>query len=145
MADVVTTVATVIGGGLAGGGLVAIVNAFATRRVVRVDAADRLSDAAVEWAAELKKDAADARMEAAEARRESAEARRETTEARREAVDIRAQLHAVKTELEQVFATMRRWQAAVWSPHASLEGLRVLVPQPPAANGTAGVHVDDVR
>lgn len=120
MSDLTTTVATVVGAALGGGGLVAVVNAFARRRTVRTDAADRLSDSALRWVEQFQEEAAEARREAAECRRESAEARREMAAVRLEAKELAADLH--------------RLRAAILDPRITIERLRALV-EPGGYNG----------
>jgi hypothetical protein len=125
-----TLVATIAGAIFGGGGMAVIVNAFARRGVTRVEAADRLNEATLEWAEQLKSDAAGARREASEARHEASEARREATAAHRE-------MRAIKLEAEELagfLAQVVRW---VQSPDMSMERLRVLVSQAGPLNGAA--------
>lgn len=123
-------VATVVGGIISSAGVAALVNAVAGRRTVKVDAADRLTDSALEWAQALKADADSARQDAAESRREAAEARRDANEARREATEARREAAEANRE-------MRRLIRLIHDPYVTLDRLRALVPQP-GANGTGG-------
>jgi predicted ABC-type ATPase len=123
-----TLVSSIVGAVFAGGGAAAVVNALARRRVVHVEAADRLNESTLEWAEQLKADAHGARIDASEARKEAADARREATEAHR-------QMRAVKTEAEEIasyLAVVVRW---IQSPDMSMERLRALVNQSGPVNG----------
>jgi hypothetical protein len=122
--------------GIGGGGVVAFVQAFAGRRVAKADAAERLTGSALEIAEELKKDAKDARAEAAGARSEAAGARREATEAHN-------QMRQIRVEAEDLAGRLRMLVAAIWSPTASIDGLRALVPQGLGPNGLRGWARDE--
>lgn len=113
MTDLVTTGAGFVAAALGGGGLVAIVNAFAKRRQVKVDAADRLSDGALKWVDEFQADAREARHEAAEARREATEAH--------------AQMRAVRAEAQWLAGQLKALRRAIIDPNATIERLRMLV------------------
>lgn len=122
MSNWTTTLASLLGAGLGGGGLVAVVNAFARRKVVRVDAADRLSDSALRWVEQFQEEAAEARREAAACRQESIEARRE--------------MHLVREEAKELAADLHRLRRAILDPNASLERLRAMVGPDGPGNGT---------
>lgn len=124
MSDLPTMIATVVGAGLGGGGLVAIVNAVARRRPVKVDAADRLSDGALKWVDEFQADAREARSEAAHARREATEAH--------------AQMRAVRAEAEWLAGQLQALRRAIMAPDATLDRLRALVGPDANHNGTGG-------
>lgn len=111
--------------GLSGGGLVAIVQGLFQRRVTRADAADRLTDSAVEWATALKADADSARREAGEAYEAARAARRELTEVHR-------QMAALADEVEIVTLRLRQWRTAILDPQTTLERLRAMVDAEPA-------------
>jgi chromosome segregation ATPase len=113
-------VAYVVGGILSGGGLVAIINAVSRKRLIKVEVADRLNEATLEWAEAMKADNA-------EVRRENAETRMELTEARREASEIRRDLSAARHEAEALGDDLRRLRTAILDPHATLERLRFMV------------------
>lgn len=119
--SLVTWVATAVGGLVGGGGLVAMVNAFAKRRTVKVDAADKLSDGALRWVDEFQTEAREARNEAASARREAAEAH--------------AQMREIRAEAELLARELRHLRMAILDPNATVGRLRLLV-EPPG-NGSA--------
>jgi uncharacterized coiled-coil DUF342 family protein len=119
--DLPTTVATAIGSLLAGGGLVAIINAFAKRRTVRADAAARLSDETLKWVNEFQDNAKEARAEAALARQEATEAH--------------AQMRAVRSEAEWLAGQLQQLRRAILDPQATIERLRAMV-GPDYPNGT---------
>ena len=106
-------VGTAITSLLASGGLIAVVNAVANRRKVKVDAADQLSDAALEQVRSALEQVAMARRDAEEARRSATHAWAEAADARREAMTVAAQL--------------RRLHSEILSPVATIEHLRTLV------------------
>lgn len=108
-----TTLASIVGAALGSGGLVAIINAVAGRRKVKVDAADRLSDGALKWVDEFQSDAKEARSEAAAARREATEAH--------------AQMRAVRAEAEWLAGQLQQIRRAIVDPGATLERLRAMV------------------
>lgn len=131
-------VTSIIGALLTGGGLVAVVNAVANRRKTKVDAATELSDTALEMIREVRTDAmqqielarqiaVSARRDAEDARRSAGQAWAEATEARREAVDMRREAMATAAQL-------RRLHAEIWSPIATVDGLRRLL-DPGGSNG----------
>ena len=108
-----TLVAAVLSALLGGGAVVAVINAVANRRKVRVEVADRLSDSSLKWVQEFQEEAQRARLEASEARREVAEVRRELGDVRREA--------------EALARDLRNLRGAIMSPTATLERLRAMV------------------
>lgn len=128
MSDLSTQVATVLGSLMAGGGLVAIVNALAKRRTVKVDAAARLSDETLKWVNEFQEKAKEAEVNAKEARTEAAAARREATEAH-------AQMREVRAEAEWLAGQLRQLRRAILDPGASLERLRAMVGPDYPGNG----------
>lgn len=117
------TVATALGGVLGGGGSVAIVNALASRRGRKVDAADRLSDGALKWVDEFQADAREARSEAAAARHEATEAH--------------AQMRAIRAEAEWLAGQLQQLRRAILDPGATLERLRAMVGPDYPGNGMA--------
>jgi septal ring factor EnvC (AmiA/AmiB activator) len=121
-------VASVAAALLTGGGFVAIVNAVSRRRLVRVEVADRLNEATLEWAEAM-------RAENAEIRRDNTETRQELAEARREAAEVRREMTVVRHEAEALAHDLRRIREAILDPDATLERLRALVGNQ-SANGT---------
>lgn len=113
-------IAYIIGGILSGGGLVAIVNAVSRKRLIKVEVADRLNEATLEWAESMKRDNA-------EVRRENAETRKELGEARREAAEIRRDLTMARHEAEALADDLRRLRSAILDPEATLERLRAML------------------
>jgi TATA-binding protein-associated factor Taf7 len=105
---------------MSGGGVAAIITAFAKRRTIQVDAAARLNDAALKYVAEQQAAGVDARQEAREARQEASEARREATEAHR-------QMSNIRREAELLADDLRRLRMAIMDPHITLERLRAMV------------------
>lgn len=134
MVDVATLVTSVVGAIVGGGGFVAVVQAVSGRRTVQVDAAQRLNEAAMEWATSLKEDARAAREEAAMTRRQAAD---EHARMQRDADAMHAQMQQVRIQAEAVVGRLRMVCAAIWAPAATVEGLRVMVPRPMAVNGGA--------
>jgi chromosome segregation ATPase len=128
MGDLTTTVATVLGALITGGGLVAVVNALARRRTVKVDAAARLSDETLKWVNEFQEKAKEAEINAKEARTEAAGARREATEAH-------AQMRAIRAEAEWLAGQLQQLRRAILDPGASLERLRAMVGPDYPGNG----------
>lgn len=122
------TAATIAGALLTGGGFVSIVNAISRRRVVRVEVADRLNEATLEWAEAMKRDNA-------EVRRENSETRQELAEARREAAEVRREMTVVRHEAEALADDLRRLRLAILDPEATLERLRALLGSGMSANG----------
>lgn len=119
------TAGTVVASVLASGGAVALINAFANRKKVKVDAVDQLSDTALEQVRSALEQVALARQDAADARRSATQAWAEAAEARREAMAVAAHL--------------RRLTSEILSPVATIEHLRTLV-SPGTQNGYYGRH-----
>jgi uncharacterized membrane protein len=120
---------TLLGSGIGGAfvwGIVEVVKTIANRPLRDAQAADQLSDSALEHVREARDEARQARQEANEARREASEARREAVEARREAMTA--------------VARMRQLVTAIQSPYATIEQLRAMVADPPSSNGSALVN-----
>lgn len=122
----ITTVVTAIGALLAGGGGATIINAFARRKVVHVDAATALNDQALQFVKSVEQSAQEARRSAGEAwaqadlaRREASEARREAGDARREAAEIGRELRALRTVILDPLALSE--------PGFTIERLRTMV------------------
>lgn len=116
-----TVLPTVIAAALGGGGLVAIVNALARRKVTKIEAADRLNDSTLEWADKLQAHATNALKEAADAHREASAAREE--------------MAAVRQEARALAWELRRLRQAILDPRITLDQLRLLVNDVPP-NGT---------
>lgn len=125
------TVITVVGSVLGGGGFVALVNAFARKKLTKADVADRLSDSTLRWVEQFQEEAASARREASDMRREAAEARREASEARAEWRASRAEWQtmrqAMQREMRALVDQIRRVRAAAWSPNATIEKVRAVI------------------
>jgi urease accessory protein UreF len=124
-----TLVAALIGGG----GVVAIVNAVARRRLTHVEAATQLNDQAIEWAKHLEASAAEARNSAVQAwaqasasARDAADARREATDARREATEARMEAAEIGRELRTLRSVITD-PAALQEPAATIARLRAMV------------------
>lgn len=118
--NVLSALAAIIGGG----GVVALINALARRRLTRADAESRLSDSTLKWVEQFQREAAGARQEASDMRREAADARREASEARAEWRQMRMQM---QHEMQDLADRIRRIREAVWSPTATLESVRTVV------------------
>ncbi len=115
-----TILSAVAGGGLSGAGT-ALAAAVMQRPKVRADALAVLTDAAVKQVNELQE--------------EVAAARRETAAARLETEAARAQVRLLTAEVDDCMRTLRAWRAAIFSPAATVEGLRAMVGQDPGNNG----------
>lgn len=113
----IETAGTVVASVLASGGAVAIVQAVASRRKVKVDAADQLSDAALD---QLRAVRTDAMEQIALARRDVEDARRSAQQAWAEAADARREAMAATAQL-------RRLHSEILSPVATVDHLRTLV------------------
>jgi len=131
MSGTIGSVASVVASALAGGGFVAIVNAFARRRAVKADVTEKLTGAALKMLQAAQTDANEAYREASEARREAAEARRETGQARREVAQLSAEVDALAGRVHRLLG----W---IHDPYMSIERLRVLAPMPPEQVNGAG-------
>lgn len=107
---------------VSGGGLVAIVNALASRRKVKTDAAARLSDEALKWVGEFQEEAKAARSEAAALRRE-------TTRTREEAQEARVQVAVVTGQAEALGRQVQALRAAILDPQVTREQLHSMVRQ----------------
>lgn len=108
-------IAAVLGsGGLTG--VIALVQAVVRRGKHRVDAVDVLSDTAREWVVDFKAEAQSARAE---------------THA------LRTEVHRVREEATALADELQRLRLAIFSPTATIDGLRELVRRGsgPSANG----------
>ncbi|BAL87285.1 hypothetical protein AMIS_20650 [Actinoplanes missouriensis 431] len=108
--QIVTAVIGVLGGI---GGLGALVGSVFQRRKIRAEAADVLTDTALTLVEPLQE-------RVKEVTKEAKEAREEARQAREEMADLR-------TSLAELMGLMRRWRAAVLSPHVSRETLMEMV------------------
>lgn len=115
-----TVIASVVAALLGGGGIAAVITAMGGRKVAKVEAADRLNESTLEWAAAVKADAADAR--------------RETADARREMAEMRLEMASVRHEAEALAKDLRHLRLAILDPFATLEQLRAMV-NPGPGNG----------
>lgn len=120
-------ISLLIGGGFGAsivGGIVALVKAFLRRPLIKADAADQISQTALNLIKAAEKSAEKAETNAAKAEAKADEARKEAADARRCADDA-----------ERVV----RWiRAAILAPNATVEGLRQLVNEGPG-NGAARI------
>jgi transposase-like protein len=130
MADIATIVGGIVGGVVTGGGGVAIIKAIASRRVTKVDAADRLSDGVLKWVEQFQEDTKQAQAEAKEARKEAAAARVEASEAL-------AQMRTIRSEAEWLATQLKELHKAILAPGMTLERLRAMVGPGDGPNGTA--------
>jgi hypothetical protein len=101
-------VAGFVGSVLSGGGAAAAINALARRGTVKVEAADMLTDTALEIVTAVKAEASDAR---------------------REVAALRQEVHALTTQLHRI-------RLAIMTPGATLASLRAMVGEGDATNGT---------
>lgn len=115
-----TLITAIVSALVSGGGLVAVVNALASRRKVRTDAAARLSDEALRWVGEFQEEAKAARTEAAALRKETAKTREEAQEAR-------AQVAAVTVQAEALGRQVQALRAAILDPQVTREQLHDMV------------------
>jgi len=117
---IVGVVAAVFGGGAGG----AITTAVSRRAVTRAEAAEQLTDSAIELLNAVK---ADTRADLTAMRAELADARRDAAEYRRETAEVRQQLRQVTSDAELLVGYMNRVVAAIQDPQMTMERLRILV------------------
>jgi hypothetical protein len=127
--DAMTVVTSVGAAMFGGGGIAAIVGAIARRRTIRADAAETLTDSALELVAALKADAAAARVDARAAAKDAASARREAAETHRQMVQVRQEAQLLAGRLRQLVR-------AIHQPDQTIERLRTLVPLAPETTET---------
>lgn len=127
MTPLSTIVTATVSAVLGGGGLAAIVNAFASKRKDRADAATQLSDEALKWVGEFQEEAQSARREAAELRKETIRTRQEAEETRAEVKEARARLAAVTAQAEALAREVAALRAAILDPQVTRERLRTMV------------------
>lgn len=120
---------------LGSGGISYIVNAIANRRVVRVDAVDRLSDSALKWVEQFQEQATAAQVEAARAWAVVNQIRQECAETRREVTDARTQLRAVRDEAELLSREIQHIRRLVTEPGMTINRLRDALGVDPKING----------
>lgn len=146
--DTLTIVTSVAGAALSGGGMAAIVSAFAKRRVTKAEATEKLTDSALDLFNAAKAQAEETRTAAKadinEARKEAAEARREAADARREATEAHRQMQAIKDEAEALAGFLRRLVSAIHDPYVTLERLRAMTGEP-GTNGAALLKPPELR
>jgi chromosome segregation ATPase len=130
--DVETVVVAALSAIFGGGTASAITTAVSRRRLTKAEAADSLTDSAIELLNTVK---ADARADLTAMRTEVAEARRETAEARREASELRQQLRQVSIDAEVLVKYLNRVVSAIHDPDMTMERLRLLVGSGPPPNG----------
>lgn len=116
------TLATVLGGAGFTGFLTSLLTGLMQRPKVRADTALALTDAAKRIVDELQEEVSAARQETAAARAETAEARRH--------------VRMLTAEVDACMRTMRAWRAAIFSPAATVDGLRAMVGTESGSNGT---------
>lgn len=97
-------------------GIIALVQAIRGRGKARVDAVDVLSDTAREWVVDFKAEAQSARAETAA---------------------LRTEVHRVREEATALANELHKLRLAIFSPAATIDGLRDLVRRGsgPTANG----------
>lgn len=117
-----TVVFSLVASLLGGGGMVAIINALAKRKVTKVEATERLTDSAAEWADKLQEHAERALKQAESAQRE--------TEA------VRQQMTVVRREAEVLAWELRSLRLAILDPAATLEALRQRVRENTGGSGS---------
>lgn len=114
---------------LGSAGLIKLIEAVSRRRSIKVEAADRVNEMTLEWAAAVRADAQAARNEVREARSDAEAARSDAREARTDMANLR-------TEIRAATATLRYWRQAILSPEATLAGLRrMAAAEAPGDNG----------
>ena len=111
----------ILGAALGAGGLSGLATALIARPKTRADAVSVLTDAAVKQVNELQEQVTEARAEAQRARQESEAARQ--------------QVRLLTAEVDECMDRLRAWRAAIFSPQATVEGLRAMVGPEPGANG----------
>lgn len=131
--DLTTLVVGVVAAVFGGGSGAAITTAISRRAVTRAEAAEQLTDSAIELLNTVK---ADARADLTAMRAELAEARREGAEHRRETAEVRQQLRQVTMDAELLVGYMNRVVAAIQDPAMTMDRLRTLVGSGPP-NGAA--------
>jgi uncharacterized protein (DUF3084 family) len=115
---------------LGGGGISWLGQYLTKRRTAPIDNAVRISDASMRMIDQMQEQVADAQRAVIDARREADDARREASAARRE-------MRAVSQEAEELAAKLHKLTRAIHDPYQSLERLRMMLPLPPATNGTS--------
>lgn len=133
---------------LGAAGLREIVVAVARRKVTKVDAADKLTESAIELINTANSNALDARKEAQAVRIEFSDARREVSrlsteaaEARREASDARRMMAQATQDAERVVRYLQSVVTLIHTPTMTLERLRALVPDA-GENGQVRLPLD---
>lgn len=116
MKDWVVPIAVALITGALGSGLLPLIQAMRGRGRARVDAVDVLSDTAREWVTDFKAEAQSARAE---------------TQA------LRTEVHRVREEATALADELHRLRLAIFSPQATIDGLRDLVRRGsgPSTNG----------
>jgi chromosome segregation ATPase len=130
--DVETILVAAVSAMFGGGTASAITTAVSRRRLTKAEAADSLTDSAIELLNTVK---ADARADLTQMRTEVAEARRETAEARRETTELRQQLRQASLDAEVLAKYLHRVVAAIHDPEMTMDRLRLLVGNGPPPNG----------
>ena len=131
--NAVAVISALVGAVLGGGGSAVIVNAIARRRLTRAEAADALTDSAIELLRTVK---ADAREDMAAMRSELSDARREAAETRREASETRQRIREATIEAEALRDYLTRVVTAIHDPTMTMERLRLLVGTGPPPNSS---------
>lgn len=109
--------AATLGAIFGGGGTAAIVTALTRRRLTRVEAADQLTDSAIQLLETVK----------ADTRADLSAMRTELAEARREAAETRQQVRRASAEAELLTGYLQRVVHAIHDPAMTMERLRLLV------------------
>jgi len=136
--DVIITVVPSV---LAGGGIVALINAMANRPKIKADATEGLTDTAVAQVKaaldQMKAVREDAEHQIKLARNDAERAVREAAEARLAATQAWAEAAEARREAMFAVAALRQRDLAILSPYATLESLREMVKSGP--NGFSGM------
>lgn len=119
--DVGTIVTSVISAVMGSAALTSTVNQLAKRRNRRADAAETLTDTAMEITKALRADAAEARKDAEQARRDASLAHQ--------------RMNQVQEQAEVLARRLRQLIATIHDPYMTLERLRHHYPIPPSDNG----------
>lgn len=122
-----------VGAVFGGGGTAAVVSAITRRRLTRVEAADRLADAAMDLLETVKKDT----------RADLVAMRSEVTDVRKEAAELRMALRNATSQAEILSAYLSRITAAIQDPSMTMERLKAMFGAgPPSGLGLWVSHHD---
>ncbi len=125
------TIVQLVASSLGSVGLLRLVEAWIGRRKGHADAADVLTESAVEWAKDLKE-------EAAEARRRADQLNASLDASRDKAADLAVQLRGLMYELDVAYAKIRRWKAAIKDPEIPRDRLVLMADAEDLPNPNGG-------